>query len=107
LLIDAFQSIGTGPINVRELGVDMLVTGTLKYLLGSPGVAFLYVRRDLAEDLLPADSGWFAQRNPFAYDVHHLHYPDGARRFQSGSPPVPAVNAAPAAPTPPTPGGPG
>jgi len=97
LLIDAFQSMGTEPFNVRELGVDMVVTGTLKYLLGTPGVAFLYVRRDLAEELLPADSGWFAQENPFAYDVHHLDYATGARRFQSGSPPVPAVYAALAA----------
>jgi selenocysteine lyase/cysteine desulfurase len=97
LLIDAFQSMGTEPFNVRELGVDMLVTGSLKYLLGSPGVAFLYARRDLAEELLPADSGWFAQRNPFAYDVHHLDYACGARRFQSGSPPVPAVYTALAA----------
>ena len=97
LLIDAFQSMGTEPFNVRELGVDMLVTGALKYLLGSPGVAFLYARRDLAADLLPSDSGWFAQRNPFAYDVHRLDYADGARRFQSGSPPVPAVYAALAA----------
>lgn len=97
LLIDAFQSMGTEPFSVRELGVDMLVTGALKYLLGSPGVAFLYARRDLAEELLPADSGWFAQQNPFAYDVHHLDYAGGARRFQSGSPPVPAVYAALAA----------
>ena len=97
LLVDAFQSMGTEPFNVRELGVDMLVTGALKYLLGSPGVAFFYVRRDLAEELLPADSGWFAQQNPFAYDVHHLDYAAGARRFQSGSPPVPAVYAALAA----------
>jgi selenocysteine lyase/cysteine desulfurase len=97
VLIDAFQSMGAEPFRVRELGVDMLVTGTLKYLLGTPGVALLYVRRDLAGDLLPADSGWFAQQNPFAYDVHRLHYAAGARRFQSGSPPVPAVYAALAA----------
>ena len=97
LLIDAFQSLGTEPFNVRDLGVDMLVTGTLKYLLGTPGVAFLYVRRPLAEQLLPTDSGWFGQQNPFAYDVHRLDYAAGARRFQSGSPPVPAVYAALAA----------
>src|SRR5215469_3922922 len=97
LLVDAFQSIGAEPFDVRELGVDMLVTGTLKYLLGTPGVAFLYVRRELADELLPADSGWFAQQNPFAYDVHRLDYGTGARRFQSGSPPVPAVYAALAA----------
>jgi selenocysteine lyase/cysteine desulfurase len=97
LLVDAFQSIGTEPIDVKALGVDALVTGTLKYLLGTPGVALLYVRRELAERLRPTDTGWFGQADPFAYDVHRLDYAPGARRFQSGSPPVPAVYAALAA----------
>jgi selenocysteine lyase/cysteine desulfurase len=97
LLVDAFQSLGTEPVDVKALGVDALVTGTLKYLLGTPGVALLYVRRELAERLRPADTGWFGQADPFAYDVHHLDYAPGARRFQSGSPPVPAVYAALAA----------
>jgi selenocysteine lyase/cysteine desulfurase len=97
LLVDAFQSMGTEPVDVKALGVDALVTGTLKYLLGTPGVALLYVRRELAERLTPTDTGWFGQADPFAYDVHHLDYAPGARRFQSGSPPVPAVYAALAA----------
>jgi selenocysteine lyase/cysteine desulfurase len=93
LLVDAFQSAGAEPLDVRALGVDALVTGTLKYLLGTPGVALLYVRRELAERLTPTDTGWFGQADPFAYDVHHLDFGPGARRFQSGSPPVPAVYA--------------
>lgn len=97
LLVDAFQSMGTEPVDVKALGVDALVTGTLKYLLGTPGVALLYVRRELAERLVPSDTGWFGQADPFAYDVHHLDPAPGARRFQSGSPPVPAVYAALAA----------
>jgi selenocysteine lyase/cysteine desulfurase len=97
LLVDGFQSVGTEPLDVKALGVDALVTGTLKYLLGPPGVALLYVRRELAARLRPADTGWFGQADPFAYDVHHLDHAPGARRFQSGSPPVPSVYAALAA----------
>lgn len=97
LLVDAFQTLGAEPIDVKALGVDLLVTGTLKYLLGTPGVALLYVRRELAERLRPTDTGWFGQANPFAYDVHRLDYAPGARRFQSGSPPVPAIYSAIAA----------
>jgi selenocysteine lyase/cysteine desulfurase len=93
LLVDAFQSLGAEPLDVRALGVDALVTGTLKYLLGTPGLAFLYMRRDLAERLRPSDTGWFGQADPFAYDVHRLDPAPGALRFQSGSPPVPAVYA--------------
>ncbi len=97
LLIDAYQSMGTQPMDVKALDLDFLVTGALKYLLGSPGVAFLYVRQELIERYQPSDSGWFAQENVFAYDVHHLEYARSARRFETGSPPVPNVYASLAA----------
>jgi len=73
------------------------VTGALKYLLGSPGVAFMYMRRELIDRFEPSDSGWFGQENVFAYDVHHLRYAAAARRFETGSPPVPNVYASLAA----------
>ena len=72
LLIDAYQSMGTQPMDVKALDLDILVTGALKYLLGSPGVAFMYMRKELVERFEPSDSGWFGQENVFAYDVHHL-----------------------------------
>jgi selenocysteine lyase/cysteine desulfurase len=97
LLIDAYQSMGTQPMDVKALDLDFLVTGALKYLLGSPGVAFMYIRRELIDRFEPADSGWFGQENVFAYDVHHLRYAGAARRFETGSPPVPNVYAALAA----------
>jgi selenocysteine lyase/cysteine desulfurase len=93
-LIDAYQSAGTEPLDVRSLGVDFLVTGALKYLLGPPGVAFLYVREDLIERLQPLDTGWFAQEDPFAFDLHRLEDAHSANRFQSGSPPVPSAYGA-------------
>src|SRR5437868_6839441 len=80
-------------MDVKALDVDILVTGALKYLLGSPGVAFMFVRKELIERFQPSDSGWFAQENVFAYDVHQLRYASSARRFETGSPPVPNVYA--------------
>jgi selenocysteine lyase/cysteine desulfurase len=97
LLIDAYQSMGTQPMDVKALDVDILVTGALKYLLGSPGVAFMYMRKELIERFEPSDSGWFGQENVFAYDVHQLRYAASARRFETGSPPVPNVYASLAA----------
>jgi selenocysteine lyase/cysteine desulfurase len=97
LLIDAYQSMGTQPMDVKALDLDFLVTGALKYLLGAPGVGFMYVREDLIERFEPSDSGWFGQENVFAYDVHHLQYAKTARRFETGSPPVPNVYASLAA----------
>jgi selenocysteine lyase/cysteine desulfurase len=97
LLIDAYQSMGTQPMDVKALELDFLTTGALKYLLGSPGIGFLYIKEDLIERFKPTDSGWFGQENVFAYDVHKLEYAGSARRFETGSPPIPNVYAALAA----------
>ena len=94
VLMDDYQDCGTRPVNVKELDVDFYVTGTLKYLLGSSGVAFLYVRKELIPLLEPKISGWFAQRNPFAFDVRHLDLAPSARRFEAGTPPIPNIYAA-------------
>ena len=92
-LVDAYQSIGQVPLDVRRSGVDFLVTGGLKWLLGGPGIAYLYVRRALADRLQPTGIGWFAHRDQFAFDVHRFDYADGARRFEGGTPSVAAVYA--------------
>jgi selenocysteine lyase/cysteine desulfurase len=94
VMVDDYQDCGTRSVNVRAMDVDFYVTGTLKYLLGPPGLAFLYVRKELIESLEPTVTGWFAQANPFAFDVKTLSLSPSARRFEAGSPPVPNVYAA-------------
>jgi kynureninase len=94
LLVDAYQSAGQLPVDVRELDVDFLVTGGLKWLLGGPGIAYLYVRRELHAALEPSVVGWFAHGRQFAFDTRRFEYAEDARRFQSGTPSVAAVYAA-------------
>ena len=94
VLLDDYQDCGTRPIDVKAMQLDAYVSGTLKYLLGPPGVAFLYVRADLAESLVPTVTGWFGQRNPFSFDVKLLDPAPGTRRFESGTPPVPSIYGA-------------
>lgn len=94
VMLDDYQDCGTRRVNVRDSDVDFYVTGTLKYLLGPPGLAFLYVRKELIEKLQPTITGWFAQANPFAFDVRQLDLARSARRFEAGSPPIPNIYAA-------------
>ncbi|BBD72028.1 putative aminotransferase YcbU [Sulfodiicoccus acidiphilus] len=91
--VDAYQSAGNTSIDVRKLDVDFLASGTLKYLLGLPGLAFLYVRGDIVDRLRPTYIGWFSQRDPFKFGAEELDYADGADRFQSGTWSVPAIYA--------------
>ena len=93
VLLDAYQSAGSLPLDVRALGVDFLAAGTVKYMLGSAGLAFLYCRRDLVERVHPTATGWFADRDIFEMDVHDYSPAPTAARFQSGTPPIPAIYA--------------
>lgn len=94
VLLDSYQALGTLPVDVQALDVDFLVGGALKYLLASSGVAFLYVRPELIPQLQPGTIGWFSQADIFAMDGHQNDPAPNARRFEGGSPPVPALYAA-------------
>jgi kynureninase len=94
LVVDAYQSIGAFPFDVHGSGADYLVGGTLKWLMGGPGVAFLYARREVAEAARPSAVGWWGVADPFAFDVEHLDPGKGARRFEYGTPAVAAIYAA-------------
>jgi selenocysteine lyase/cysteine desulfurase len=94
VLLDAYQSVGSLPVDVRALQCDFLAAGALKYLLGSAGLAFLYCRRQLVELLSPTATGWFADRDIFEMDIHDYSPAPTARRFETGTPPVPAIYAA-------------
>jgi kynureninase len=91
---DLYQSAGTVPVNVRELGVDFATGGSVKWLCGGPGAGYLYVRRDLWDELQPAATGWMAHEEPFAFEGGAIRYAHDAFRFLNGTPNVPALYSA-------------
>ena len=93
VILDAYQSAGIVPLDVAALGVDFAVGGSVKWLCGGPGNGWLYVRPDLAEVLCPAYTGWQAHEAPFAFE-EEMRYAQGAARFLTGTPNVPALYAA-------------
>ena len=93
VVLDAYQSVGTVPLDVTALGVDFAVGGSVKWLCGGPGAGWLYVRPDLAAMLEPALTGWQAHARPFAFEPEQ-DYAEGAARFLTGTPNVPALYAA-------------
>jgi len=92
-LADSYQAIGAVDFDARALGVDFVTGGTVKYLLGSSGLGFLYVRRELHERLLPSQTGWFADEDIFQMDISDYSPAADARRFDAGTPPVPNIYA--------------
>jgi len=94
VLVDAFQTVGSLPVDVRALDCDFLVGGALKYLLGSAGLAFMFCRRELVSGIEPTATGWFADRDIFEMDIHDYSPAPTARRFEAGTPPIPSIYAA-------------
>lgn len=88
VFVDAYQSAGQLDIDVKEMDVDFLAAGMQKYLLGIPGIAFLYVKEEVAEKMTPKITGWFGQENPFSFDGKNVTYANGAIRFDSGTFPM-------------------
>jgi len=93
VVLDAYQSAGTVPFSVQELGVDFATGGSVKWLCGGPGAGYLYVRPDLHNKLEPKTTGWMAHEHPFAFETE-LHYAPNITRFLHGSPAIPALYAA-------------
>lgn len=91
---DIYQSAGTVPLDVRELGVDFATGGSVKWLCGGPGAGYLYVRRELWPRLQPKFTGWMAHARPFAFEAGPIEYAESAFRFLNGTPNVPAMYAA-------------
>lgn len=90
-LVDAYQSHGQVPLDAREIGADFLVSGALKWLMGGPGLAFLWVRHELARELEPVALSWFGVEDQFAFDPRRDEPRDDARRFELGTPAVGAA----------------
>ena len=92
-IVDGYQSVGTLPVDVTALGVDLYIGGCLKWLCGGPGAAFLWVRPALQAVLTPRLTGWLAHRAPFDF-APALDRRDDVWRFLTGTPNIPALYAA-------------
>jgi kynureninase len=91
VILDCYQSIGTVPIDVVDLGVSFACGGSVKYLCGGPGAAWLYVREDLIEKFAPRVTGWFGNEAPFAFTMPAQSYADNIWRYMGGTPAVAAL----------------
>ena len=91
VILDCYQSIGAVPLDVVDLGVSFACGGSVKYLCGGPGAAWLYVRKDLIEQFAPRVTGWFGNEAPFAFTMPEQTYADTIWRYMGGTPAVAAL----------------
>jgi kynureninase len=94
VVLDCYQSAGTVPFSLTDLGVDFAVGGSVKWLCGGPGAGYLYVRPDLIGKFEPRVTGWMAHAAPFAFEPGPIRYADGIMRYLHGSPQIACFYAA-------------
>ena len=94
ILVDDYQGTGQIPLNVDAMDIDFLVTGTLKWLMGGPGLALVYIREGLIPQLQPTITGWFGHRDQFQFKTREFEFRADAARIEMGTPAVPAIYAA-------------
>jgi selenocysteine lyase/cysteine desulfurase len=93
VLADSYQACGAIELDVGSLGADVVTGGTVKYLLGTAGLGFMWVTPEVREALVPTQTGWFADEDIFAMSIADYSPHASARRFDAGTPPVPSLYA--------------
>ncbi|HZZ65678.1 MAG TPA: aminotransferase class V-fold PLP-dependent enzyme [Candidatus Baltobacteraceae bacterium] len=89
LCVDAYQTTGVFPYDVREWELDIVTGGSHKWLCGGPGCGWIYVRPDLHERFEPAVTGWMAHARPFAFEPAPMTWAPSMFRWGTGTPTIP------------------
>ena len=88
MIWDLAHSAGAIPIDLEKSRCEFAVGCTYKYLNGGPGApAFIYVRKDLSDDINPILTGWLGHDKPFDFDLEYRPA-RGVERMRVGTPPV-------------------
>jgi len=91
VLLDSYQGAGAMNLDLAKIGADFVVGGVLKYMLGAPGVGYMYTKAETTKNLIPSSTGWFAAKDIFKMGIHEYDPATDARRFESGTPPIPSL----------------
>lgn len=91
LCIDAIQSLGVVPVDVRALNIDYLSADGHKWMLGPEGAGFFYCRRELIEQTRPVVIGWLNVVDPHNHGDYNYQLKSNAGRYECGSYNIPGL----------------
>jgi selenocysteine lyase/cysteine desulfurase len=83
IIVDGIQSLGAVPLDVQETDIDYLAAGGYKWLLGPLGTGFLYVKKELTENLNPSFIGSMSDAVPMNLSHHNYQPGPAVKRFQA------------------------
>jgi len=85
IIVDGIQGVGSLPLDVRKTDIDFLSCGGQKWLMGLTGTGFLYVKKEILEEINPPFAGWLGDAEPFRFDYREYKPHPSARRFDLGT----------------------
>jgi len=90
-IIDAYQAVGTVPVDVQAIDCDFFTGGSVKWLCGGPGGGYLYVKKQNIPTYEPRLCGWFSHVAPFGFVMDRIQYREDVMRYMGGTPSIPAI----------------
>lgn len=93
LCVDAIQSLGAFPIDVKAMKIDFLAADGHKWLCAPEGAGLFYVHKEIQGYLQPTTIGWLSMKDAFDFGKYQFEFQDSARRYESGSHNLPGVLA--------------
>lgn len=84
-IVDAMQGLGVLPLDVDAVQADVVVSGFFKWMLGPDGIAFVYIRRGILDQLRQPYAGWAGMEDRFNYANRRFAPVDSAARFETGN----------------------
>jgi len=89
--VDAIQTLGVLPMDVKEMCIDYLSADGHKWLLGPEGAGIFYIRRELIEKTRPPLIGWMNVVDALNYGTYNYTLRPDAGRYECGSYNVPGL----------------
>jgi len=93
LCVDAIQSLGAFPIDVRAMGIDFLAGNSQKWLCAAEGAGLFFIRKELQGHLQPTTIGWLSMKDPFNFGRYQFEFQNSARRYEAGTYNMPGIFA--------------
>ncbi|MGI9554313.1 MAG: aminotransferase class V-fold PLP-dependent enzyme [Thermodesulfobacteriota bacterium] len=91
--VDAIQSLGIIPIDVKDCNIDFLAADGHKWMLSPEGTGIFYCNREIVDQVNPSLLGWKTIVNEFDYEIIDLTIKPNALKFEEGSLPVAGIAA--------------
>ncbi len=84
--VDGIQSIGCVPVDPHACGIHFVSADSHKWMLGMPGIGFLYVDAQVLDRVRPLLVGWKSTTDAWNFDRAHFELRKDAAKLEEGSP---------------------